>query len=61
VNAAILKTYNFRASVSEAESAIARNAGDLQRINLVDKSVDIKALTRNTFLALPGVPDSLYK
>jgi NitT/TauT family transport system substrate-binding protein len=61
VNAAILKTYSYRASVSEAEPAIARNAGDLQRIGLVDKSIDVKALTRNTFLALPGVPDSLYK
>ncbi|MDR1955607.1 MAG: ABC transporter substrate-binding protein [Treponema sp.] len=61
VNAAILKTYSYRASVSEALTAISRNARDLQRINLVDKSVDVEALTRNTFLALEGVPDSLYK
>jgi NitT/TauT family transport system substrate-binding protein len=61
VNAAILKTYNYRASVSEAETAIIRNARDLQRIGLVDKSVNVEALTRNTFVALPGVPDTLYK
>ncbi|MDR1325798.1 MAG: ABC transporter substrate-binding protein [Treponema sp.] len=60
-NAAILKTYNFRASVSEAEVAISRNTHDLQQINLVDKDIDPDALTRSVFIALPGVPDSLYK
>jgi NitT/TauT family transport system substrate-binding protein len=61
INAAILKTYNFRASVSEAQVAISRNVRDLQRINLVDKDIDGDALARNVFIALPGVPDSLYK
>jgi NitT/TauT family transport system substrate-binding protein len=61
VNAAIIKTYNFRASVSEANVAIIRNTRDLQRIGLVDKSASPEALARNTFVALPGVPDSLYK
>ncbi|MDR3248418.1 MAG: ABC transporter substrate-binding protein [Treponema sp.] len=61
VNAQILKTYSFRASVSEAEVAIARNAKDLQRIKLVSSEVNVDALVRNTFVALPGVPDSLYK
>ncbi|MDR0722473.1 MAG: ABC transporter substrate-binding protein [Treponema sp.] len=61
VNAQILKTYNYRAAVKEAESAISRNARDLQRIKLVDASVDVEALTKNTFVALPGVPESPYK
>ncbi|MDR3249268.1 MAG: ABC transporter substrate-binding protein [Treponema sp.] len=61
VNAAILKTYNFRASVSEAEVAIGRNIRDLQRINLVSSDINAAALTRDTYVALPGVPDSLYK
>ncbi|MDR0998039.1 MAG: ABC transporter substrate-binding protein [Treponema sp.] len=61
VNAAILKTYNYRASVSEAEVAIGRNARDLQRINLVGNDVNVEALIRNTFVALPGVPDTLYQ
>ncbi|MDR0640834.1 MAG: ABC transporter substrate-binding protein [Treponema sp.] len=61
VNAAILKTYNFKASVSEAQTAIARNTRDLQRINLVDKDIDGDRLTRQVFVALDGVPDSLYK
>jgi NitT/TauT family transport system substrate-binding protein len=61
VNAQILKTYSYRASVSEAEVAIARNAKDLQRIKLVSNDVNVDALVRNTYVALPGVPDSLYK
>jgi NitT/TauT family transport system substrate-binding protein len=61
VNAAILRTYNFKASVSEARTAIARNTSDLQRINLVDRNVDGNQLTNQVFIALDGVPDSLYK
>jgi NitT/TauT family transport system substrate-binding protein len=61
VNAAILRTYNFKASVSEARVAIARNTRDLQKINLVDRDVDGDRLTNQVFVALDGVPDSLYK
>lgn len=61
VNARVLKTFNYRASVSQALTAIERNARDLQKIGLVDASVDVDALVKNTFIAIPGVPDSLYK
>jgi NitT/TauT family transport system substrate-binding protein len=61
VNAAILKTYNFKASVSEARVAIARNTRDLQKIKLVDGDIDGERLTGQVFVALEGVPDSLYK
>jgi NitT/TauT family transport system substrate-binding protein len=60
VNAAILKTYNFKASVSEARVAISRNVLDLQKIELVDKDIDPNKLTDQVFVALDGVPDSLY-
>jgi NitT/TauT family transport system substrate-binding protein len=60
-NARILKTYNYKASVSEAEIAISRNVRDLQRIGLISNDIDAGGLTKNTFIALPGVPDSLYK
>jgi NitT/TauT family transport system substrate-binding protein len=59
-NAQVLKTFNYRASVSEARSAIERNANELQRIGLVAGDVDVNALVRNTFFAVPGVPDSLF-
>jgi len=61
VNAKVLKTFNYRASVSQALTAIERNARDLQKIGLVESDVDVNALVKNTFVAIPGVPDSLYK
>jgi NitT/TauT family transport system substrate-binding protein len=60
VNAQVLKTYNYRASVSQAQIAIERNARELQEIGIVDREVDVPALVRNTFAAVPGVPDSLF-
>jgi NitT/TauT family transport system substrate-binding protein len=60
VNAEILRTYNYRASVSEVRVAISRNVGDLQRIGLVSNDIDGDALTRSVFIALEGVPDNLY-
>ncbi|WP_425802656.1 ABC transporter substrate-binding protein [Desulfitobacterium sp. Sab5] len=59
VNAEVLKTYNYIASVSGAEAAIKRNIEDLQRIGLIKKETDAVALTKNTFVKLEGVPDSL--
>jgi NitT/TauT family transport system substrate-binding protein len=58
-NAQVLKTYNFRASVSQAKVAIERNARELQQIGIVAKDVDVNALVKNTFVAVPGVPDTL--
>jgi NitT/TauT family transport system substrate-binding protein len=60
-NAQVLKTFNYRASVSEARIALERNAKELQQIGLVDKEVDVNALVRNTFATVRGVPDSLFK
>ena len=59
VNAQVLKSYTYRASVSGAKEAILRNAHDLQRIGVVDQSVDVEAVSDRVFVALPGVPDSL--
>jgi NitT/TauT family transport system substrate-binding protein len=59
-NAQVLKTYNYRASVSQARVALERNARELQQIGIVDKEVDVNALVNNTFAAVPGVPDSLF-
>ncbi|GAB6390878.1 MAG: ABC transporter substrate-binding protein, periplasmic subunit family 3 [Treponematales bacterium] len=61
VNAQVLKTYNYRASVSQARTAIERNARELQQIGLVAKEVNVDALVNGTFLAIPGVPDSLFE
>ncbi|MDR0707728.1 MAG: ABC transporter substrate-binding protein [Treponema sp.] len=60
VNAQVLKTYNYKASVSQARTAIERNARELQEIGLVKTDVDVNALVADTFYAVPGVPDSLF-
>jgi NitT/TauT family transport system substrate-binding protein len=59
VNAQVLKSYSYRASVSGAREAILRNSRELQQIGIVDQSVDVDAVTNGVFVALPGVPDSL--
>jgi NitT/TauT family transport system substrate-binding protein len=59
-NARVLKTYNYRASVSQAQVALDRNARELQQIGIVAADVDVNALVRDTFVAVPGVPDSLF-
>jgi NitT/TauT family transport system substrate-binding protein len=60
VNGQVLAGLNYRASVSQALSAIERNARELQQIGLVASDVDVNALVKNTFTAVPGVPDSLF-
>jgi len=60
VNARVLRTYNYRASVSQAQVALDRNARELQQIGIVAADVDVNALVRDTFVAVPGVPDSLF-
>ncbi|MDR3192455.1 MAG: ABC transporter substrate-binding protein [Treponema sp.] len=60
VNAEILKTYNYKASVSEARKAISRNVNDLKRIGIIKDDIDGDELTNRVFVALDGVPDNLY-
>jgi NitT/TauT family transport system substrate-binding protein len=59
VNARVLASYNWNASVSAAKTAISNNLGDLQRIGLIPAAVNVETLTNNTYLPLPGVPDRL--
>ncbi|MDR0759343.1 MAG: ABC transporter substrate-binding protein [Treponema sp.] len=61
VNAQVLKTFNYKASVSQAQVAIERNAQELQQIGIVAQDVDVDALVKNTFYAVSGVPDSLFR
>jgi NitT/TauT family transport system substrate-binding protein len=60
INAEALHAYSYRASVNEAKIAIERNIRDLQRIGLVDKDLNVDAIVRSTFIALPGVEDHIY-
>jgi NitT/TauT family transport system substrate-binding protein len=61
VNARILKTYNYRASVSQVLPALERNARDMQALGLLKADVDVDALIRDVYVEVPGVPDSLFQ
>jgi NitT/TauT family transport system substrate-binding protein len=60
VNARLLKAFNYRASVSQARIALERNAKAMQDIGILGDDVDVDRLVSNVFVAVPGVPDSLF-
>jgi NitT/TauT family transport system substrate-binding protein len=60
VNARLLKAYNYRASVSQALPALERNAKAMQEIGILKADVDVDKLVKDVYVAVPGVPDSLF-
>ncbi|MDR1096188.1 MAG: ABC transporter substrate-binding protein [Spirochaetaceae bacterium] len=60
VNAQVLKTFSYRASVSQVLPALERNARDMQSLGILRPDVDIDKLVKDVYIALPGVPDSLF-
>jgi NitT/TauT family transport system substrate-binding protein len=60
VNTRILKTYSYRASVSQVLPTIERNARDLQAIGILKPDVDVDKLVKDVCVQVPGVPDSLF-
>jgi NitT/TauT family transport system substrate-binding protein len=60
VNARILKTFSYRASVSQALPALERNAKDMQALGILKADVDVDKLVKDVFVVVPGVPDSLF-
>jgi NitT/TauT family transport system substrate-binding protein len=60
VNAIALASYSWEASVSAARVSLLNNLTDFKKIGLIPSTVDAEAMTNDTFLALPGVPDSLF-
>jgi NitT/TauT family transport system substrate-binding protein len=56
----ILQTYQWHASVSQARVALERNAKDLQSLGILKADVDVDKLVQDVFVAVPGVPDSLF-
>jgi NitT/TauT family transport system substrate-binding protein len=60
VNARILKTFSYRASVSQVLPALERNARDMQAIGILKPDVDVDKLVKDVYVVVPGVPDSLF-
>jgi hypothetical protein len=59
-NARLLKSFNYRASVSQALPALEHNAKAMQDIGILRADVNVDRLVRDVFVAVPGVPDSLF-
>jgi NitT/TauT family transport system substrate-binding protein len=60
VNERILKTFNYRASVSQALPALERNVKDMRNIGILKDDVDVDKLIKDVYVVVPGVPDSLF-
>ena len=59
-NAEVLKTYNYIPSVSGAYEAFGIDAKQLQAVGMLDETIDVDALQKNSFATLDGIPDE-YK
>jgi NitT/TauT family transport system substrate-binding protein len=60
LNARIFRTFNYRASVSHALPALERNAKAMQEIGILKADVDVDKLVKDVYVAVPGVPESLF-
>ena len=58
-NAAVLKTYNYIPSVKGAYDAFGVTAKQLQDVGMLDKSIDVEALQKKSFILLKGVEDTV--
>lgn len=58
-NAGVLKTYNYIPSVKGAYDAFGVTAKQLQDVGMLDKTVDVEALQKKSFIFLKGVQDTV--
>ncbi|EGO64506.1 ABC transporter substrate-binding protein [Acetonema longum] len=58
-NGKVLKTYNYIPSVSGAYNAFGVTAAELQNVGMLGAAADVPALHKNSFVTLPGVPDTI--
>ncbi|MDF2572487.1 MAG: transporter, substrate-binding protein aliphatic sulfonates family [Sporomusa sp.] len=58
-NAAVLKTYNYIPSVKGAYDAFGITAKQLQKVGMLNESVDVDALHKNSFVFFKDVQDTV--
>lgn len=58
-NASVLKTYNFIPSAKGAYDAFGITAKQLQQVGMLDKSVDVEALHKNSFFIIKDAKDPI--
>ena len=54
-NASVLKTYNYIPSAQGAYDAFTITAKQLQEVGMLDKSIDVEALKKNSFLKIADI------
>lgn len=57
LNAKVLKTFNYNPSVKGAYEIFGITAPQLQKVGMLDESVDVAALQKNSFVFLDGLPE----
>lgn len=58
-NASVLKTYNYIPSVKGAYDAFGITAKQLQKVGMLNESVDVEALHKNSFIFFKDVQDTV--
>ena len=58
-NASVLKTYNYHPSAKGAYDAFSITAKQLQQVGMLDKSVDVEALHKNSFFIIKDVKNPI--
>lgn len=58
-NASVLKSYNYIPSVKGAYDAFGATAQELQNVGMLDKSIDVPALHKKSFVTLKGVEETV--
>lgn len=59
INARLLKSYNYKGSVSGGREAFRTNLNDLQGLGLLDKQYDVDRIVEKIYISLPGVEDEI--
>jgi NitT/TauT family transport system substrate-binding protein len=59
INARLLRSYNYKGSVSGGREAFRVNLTDLQTLGLLDKQYDVDRVVETIYIELSGVEDSV--
>lgn len=55
----VLKTFQYKTSVSEVQKGLTRNIIDMKKLGLIKADTDTAQLAKDSFFKLPGLPDDI--
>lgn len=59
INARLLKSYNYKGSISEGREAFRTNLRDLQHLGLLGNQYDVDKIVEKLYIELPGVENEI--